>query len=147
MTTPARAPDVVVWAVNSLGGQIVRTAKSDTTISRNLIHHHRRLDQANPNISRVDNTLNSRGFGLWSKSWFYQRRDWDNRRNQGSAENCLVRWRRHAGCGFQAVNRVFALTLSPDNRPCSFFVRSADAAKRDGIRKMSLLDRRHVRVR
>jgi hypothetical protein len=32
-----RAPDVVVWAVNPFGGQIVRTAKSDNANGRTLI--------------------------------------------------------------------------------------------------------------
>lgn len=50
--------------------------------------------------------------GLWSKSWFYQQRDGDNRRNQGSAENCSgevakSRWRRT-----QSANHVFSLTLT-----------------------------------
>src|SRR5437764_10659200 len=108
---PASAPDVVVWAVSSLGGQIVRTAKSDNTSGRNLIESPRRLDQANPDISRVDDTPNSRGFGtleqkLVSPTARLGQSVKSGFRRELSGEVAKSCWLR-----IQSVNDVFALTL------------------------------------
>ena len=49
---------------------------------------------------------------LWSRSWLYQRRDGDNRRNHGFRRELSGEVAKSRKLRIQSVNRVFALTLT-----------------------------------
>jgi hypothetical protein len=70
------------------------------------------LDQANPDISRVDDTSNSLGFGTLEQKLVLPTARWGQSAKSGfrrklSGEMAKSRWLR-----IQAVNHVFALTLT-----------------------------------